>query len=116
MNPADEVADAYRRQVAAMVDGDLGILDQLLAEDYTARHITTGYQQPKQEWLAQLRDGEFVYHRIDAQSLDIDVNGDEATSVARALVTVTIGGSRGRWPLESTTRYERRDGSWVATQ
>ena len=40
------VEDAYRRQLDAMVAGDLNALDELLADDYTARHIT-GYEQPR---------------------------------------------------------------------
>ena len=109
-----EVADAYRRQLDAMVTGDVDTLNELLADDYTARHIT-GYEQPKAEWLAQIRDGHFVYHRIDQQSLDIRVDGDTATLTSRALMSVTIGGGTGRWPLRSTQSFERRAGSWVAT-
>ena len=83
-----EVADAYRRQLDAMVTGDVDILNGLLADDYTARHIT-GYEQPKAEWLAQIRDGHFVYHRIDQQCLDIRVDGDAATLTSRDIMSVT---------------------------
>jgi ketosteroid isomerase-like protein len=109
-----EVEDAYRRQLYSVVDGDLDALNELLADDYTARHIT-GYEQPKAEWLAEMCEGQFDYHRIEVESLDVLADGDAATVVSHALVTVTIGGGRGRWPLKSTVRFERRVGTWIAT-
>ncbi|EKT78315.1 hypothetical protein WSS_A33550 [Rhodococcus opacus M213] len=52
-----------------MIAGDVDALDELLADDHTARHIT-GYEQPKAEWLEQIRDHRFAHHRIDLQSLN----------------------------------------------
>jgi hypothetical protein len=57
-----------------MVGGDVGTLDQLLAKGYTARHIT-GYEQAKNEWLAQILDGQFTYDHIEQESLEIRVDG-----------------------------------------
>lgn len=34
----------------------------------------------------------------------------------RNVVDATIYGSRRDWPLRSTTRYELRDGSWLAVR
>ena len=109
-----EVEDAYRRQLYSVVDGDLDALNELLADDYTARHIT-GDEQPKAEWLAEMCEGQFDYHRIEVESLDVLADGDAATVVSHASVTVSIGGGRGRWPLKSTVRFERRVGTWIAT-
>jgi ketosteroid isomerase-like protein len=113
MDAAEQVRQTYQCQLDAMVAGDVHALDGLLAPDYTARHIT-GYRQPKREWLQQIRDGEFTYHAIEVESVDVRVDGDTATLVSRAHVDVTIGASRGRWPLESTIAFENRSGSWAA--
>ena len=106
-----EVADAYRRQLDAMVTGDVDTLNELLADDYTARHIT-GYEQPKAEWLAQIRSGDFSYHRIEEQDVSVTVDGDTAVLVGAAQVTVTINGGRGTWPLRSTMHYVKQHGQW----
>jgi hypothetical protein len=34
--------------------------------------------------------------------------------VGKDVVDATIWGSRGTWNLQLTTRYERRDGEWIA--
>ena len=115
MDARSEVEDAYRRQLDAMVAGDVNALDEFLADDYAARHIT-GHEQPKAEWLNQMRDGLFIYHHVDVQSLDTSVEEGVATLASRAFVTVTIGGSKGRWPLQSTMRFQRRSGCWIATE
>ena len=59
-----EILENYRAQLSAMVDGDTEILAELLTEDFSLTHMT-GYFQPKQEWLARMRAGQFTYH--DAQ-------------------------------------------------
>jgi hypothetical protein len=53
-----EILDNYRAQLRAMVDGDTEVLGELLTEDFSLTHMT-GYVQPKQEWLAQMRAGQF---------------------------------------------------------
>lgn len=44
------------------------------------------------------------------------VAGEVATLTSVANVTVTIGGSRGTWPMRSTVRYEQRAGAWRAVR
>ncbi len=97
-----------------MLAADVDRLDDLLADDFTAVHIT-GYEQPKADWLEQIRAGEMAYHDVQEQSVSVTIDGDTAVLTSRNLVTATIGGSRGTWPLESTTNYAKIDGTWLAT-
>src|SRR5438094_738638 len=98
-----------------MVAGEINALDELVAHDYTARHIT-GYAQPRAEWLTQMRDRQFIYHHIDLQSLDVGLDEGVASVVSRAFVSVTIGGSNGRWALRTTMQLQRRSGCWIASE
>lgn len=72
----------------------------------------TAAEQPKPEWLAEIREGAFDYHAIGETNLEIRVDGDVATLTSEATVTVTIGS----WPLRSTVRHEQRDGEWPAVR
>jgi uncharacterized lipoprotein YajG len=94
-----------------MLERDVALLDEVLADDFTATHIT-GYEQPKDEWLAQVADGQMQYHSIREIDTDLQISGDTATAVTRNAVDATIGGSRNTWNLRSTTRFELRDGVW----
>jgi hypothetical protein len=46
-----------------MVEGRADLLDGILADSFTAQHIT-GYVSPKTEWIGQIRSGDFVYRSI----------------------------------------------------
>lgn len=114
--PADEetLLRLERERYDAMINKDTERLNQLLAEDFALVHIT-GYRQSKAEWLEQITSGEMAYHKVEEVSADVTITGDKATIVTRNHVTATIYGSRNTWPLESTTTYERRNGTWVPT-
>jgi ketosteroid isomerase-like protein len=104
----------YRAYLDAMVDARVDDLNQLLADDFTAVHIT-GYRQPKEEWFEVIRSGEYDYHsfQIDEQALKITVNGDTAVINGRSIVDATISGMRAPWRLQSEMRLVKRDGKWI---
>ena len=111
----DEILASYRERNRRMVEGRTDRLAELLDDDYTAIHIN-GYEQDKAEWLAQIDSGQMSYHAVREESAVVEVNGGTAVLTTRALVTATINGSHGTWPLESVTQYARRDGTWKPIQ
>ncbi|MFI5673435.1 nuclear transport factor 2 family protein [Streptomyces cellulosae] len=70
----DEVTTAFRVYLQAMLDGDTDALDDLLADGCALTHVT-GYVQPKDEWLSQMRAGQFLYHRIEERHVTVEVEG-----------------------------------------
>jgi hypothetical protein len=112
---SDEAAvlEANRERSRLLVEQRTDELDKLLSPDFTAVHIT-GYEQTKAEWLDQIRSGQMRYHGFEEVSATVTVDGDSAVAVTRSLVDATIYGSRGTWPLESTTTYVRDGGTWKA--
>jgi hypothetical protein len=109
----DQILTAYRAQNAAMIAADTDTLEVLLDDQYLAVHIG-GYQQPKQEWLDQIRLNRMAYHAITEQSAVVTVQGDLATLDATALVDATIFGSRATWRIRSSTTYTHTGGRWKA--
>lgn len=107
------VLEADRERNRLLVGQRTDELDELLSPDFVAVHIT-GYEQTKAEWLAQIASGQMRYHDIQALSATVTIDGDSAVAVTRSLVDATIYGSRGTWPLESTTMYVRDGGTWKA--
>jgi ketosteroid isomerase-like protein len=106
------ILQASRDRTRAMIDADVARLDELLADDFTAIHIS-GYEQPKAEWLEQIASGEMAYHDVEEVSATVDIDGDTAVLTTRNLVTATINGANGTWPLESTATYVRQNGIWI---
>ncbi|MFD9445159.1 nuclear transport factor 2 family protein [Streptomyces sp. NPDC060006] len=120
--PRDEVLDAFRVRLRAMTDGDADALDDLLADGSTLTHMT-GYVQPKQEWLAQMREGRFDYHSIvdpdpdpdpdPDLDLDVEVDGDTARLVGRTVTDATVYGTRADWRLRLTVDYAYENGARI---
>ncbi|MFC8661279.1 nuclear transport factor 2 family protein [Streptomyces sp. NPDC057199] len=72
-----EIIEAHRAYIEAMSHGDTETLADLLSDGFTLTDMT-GYVQPKNEWLPQMREGQFLYHSIDEKHMILDVQGDTA--------------------------------------
>lgn len=104
------LSDYHRCMVEALPDE----LDVLLEPDYSLIHIT-GYVQPRLEWLAAIRSGEFDYHRIELMGDQVNVteNGNAATVTGRGIFHATINGLNAPWRLAFTLRFTHHDGNWL---
>ncbi|MFF3851281.1 nuclear transport factor 2 family protein [Streptomyces sp. NPDC002328] len=107
----DEVSTAFRAYLQAMLDGDTDALDSLLADGCTLTHVT-GYVQPKDEWLSQMRARQFLYHRIEEKSMTVEVEGSTAHVSGRFITDATVYGTRANWPLQMTMDYARDGDTW----
>jgi hypothetical protein len=107
-----DILHLFRMQLAAMQQGDITTLSELLHPDFTLTHIT-GYIQPKDEWLSQMQSGQFIYHHIDEKSISVDLHGDEAKLVGRLIVDATVYGSRAKWQLQLTQHVSRWKDTWI---
>lgn len=108
------VRDAFTAQLAAMVAGDTEALGAMLDESFVLTHLT-GYRQPKQEWISQMREGRFIYHRMEAHAVTVSLNGSRARLTGDTHTDSTASGSRrpGGWRLRMVQDYEWRDGQWT---
>jgi ketosteroid isomerase-like protein len=111
----DEVLAAFQEHLRAMTAGDTDALDSLLDRDFTLTHMT-GYVQPKHEWLTEMDERLFVYHRIQERSTTVDVEGDTAHVVGRTVTDATVYGMRANWHLQLTVDYVRTDDGWTAVR
>ncbi|UUU29806.1 nuclear transport factor 2 family protein [Streptomyces sp. CA-210063] len=107
----DDVTTAFRAYLQAMLDGDTDTLDDLLADGCTLTHVT-GYVQPKDEWLSQMRAGEFLYHRIQEKSLTVEIEDSTAHVSGRFITDATVYGTRANWRLLMTMDYAREGDTW----
>jgi hypothetical protein len=90
---APAVLAAEDRRYQAMLDGDLATLDELCADELSYTH-SNGVRDTKAEYFAKLREGYYVYHRIDHPVERVEVAGDAAAVVGRMTADLTSGGVR----------------------
>jgi hypothetical protein len=79
---AEAVLDLFRDQCRWMVEGQANLLDGILADSFTAQHVT-GFVSPKTEWIGQVRSGDFVYHSIRDEGTTVEIQDGSATVVSR---------------------------------
>ena len=108
----EHILQAHHAYLNAMVEADTPSLDDLLDGGFTLTHMT-GYVQPKTEWLAEMRAGQFVYHCIDEVDTALDLDGGTARLTARTMTDATVYGSRADWRLLLTTDYGPRGETWI---
>jgi hypothetical protein len=109
----EAVVRTYRAHLRAMTDGDTDALDDMLDDGFTLTHMT-GYVQPKDEWLAEMRAGQFIYHDAQERTATVAVDGDTARLVGRIVTDATVYGTRASWRLQLTMDYARRNDTWTA--
>ncbi|MDO5614077.1 MAG: nuclear transport factor 2 family protein [Paracoccus sp. (in: a-proteobacteria)] len=103
---------AFAAFTDAMLAGDAQAIRALTAPDFTLTHIT-GYVQPREEWLAQMAEGQFVYHSITPLDVTVTATPPRARLVARTMTDARIYGGRNNWRLQLDNDYARQDGAWI---
>jgi hypothetical protein len=94
----------YEGQREAMVAGDADALGELLADGFVLTHMT-GYRQPKEEWLADVRSGAMTYHSMEDVDVRVEFDGGSPVLTARTRTVATIWGGHGTWPLLLRIRF-----------
>lgn len=110
----EKVATVMRQQVQAMIEGNLNVLNKVIAPDATFVHIT-GKNQSKSEWLKQIQIGRMHYFSNKEKLMQVDIHGDSATVISRNELEARIYGFRNTWPLESRTNLVKNNGQWQIT-
>jgi uncharacterized protein DUF4440 len=92
--PEDDVRAvlaAEDRRYRAMQDADLATLDELCADELSYAH-SSGVRDTKDEYLAKVRSGYYVYRRIDHPVERVAVVGDTAVVIGRMTADLDVDG------------------------
>lgn len=103
-----EVLQEYHR---AMVEADTDRLAVLVDRQFSLTHIT-GYVQPRDEWFHVVRTGQFDYHHIDIDEVEIRLNADVASVAGSGTFNATINGMHAPWRLRFMLVIACHNGSW----
>jgi uncharacterized protein DUF4440 len=92
--PEDDVRTvlaAEDQRYQAMLDADLATLDSLCADELSYAH-SSGVRDTKEQYLAKLRSGYYVYRRTDHPVERVAVLGDTAIVVGRMTADLDVDG------------------------
>ena len=112
--PEQQVLQAEKERFAAMIKGDRGALEKLLADDLTYIH-STALLQTKDEFIKSVLAGNIDYVSIVPSESDakVRINGTTATATGLAAVNVIDNGNNRKIRIRYTTVYANRGGAWL---
>ena len=114
MDAADDVSAvlaAEDRRYQAMQDADLTTLDVLCADELSYAH-SSGARDTKDEYLAKVRTGYYVYRRIDHPVERVAVLGDTAVVVGRMTADLDVDGAPKTIDNLALAVWTRASGEW----
>ena len=86
------VLAAEDRRYEALPDRDLPTLERLFHDRLSYTH-SSGVRDTKDEYLEKIRDGYYVYHRIDHPVDRVEVVGDTVVVIGRMTADLAVQGT-----------------------
>lgn len=110
----EQLAVLYQqaRYCQAMTDADTDTLRELVSEDVTFTHMS-GRQQTREEYFADMENGNLRYFTVGIDSPVVTVDGDTASVTFFSVLNANAYGARGTYCMSGTHYWEKRDGEWV---
>ena len=115
MDEKELIRGLYRKYWRYMIDKDAEGLRSLMAGDYYLLHMT-GLKQSAEVFLRGLLDGTFNYYSAEHDSIDVEINGSEASMTGRSRVVAAVyGGRKSSWRLQGDFTLRKEEGVWRFT-
>lgn len=101
------------RYCQAMVDADTDAMREIVSEDMVFTHMS-GRTQTREEYFADIENGNLDYFNIGIENPVIEVNGDIASVSYTSVLDANAYGARGTYRMNGTHWYSNNGGGWMA--
>jgi hypothetical protein len=95
---------AQARYCQAMVDADIDTMRELVSEDMIFTHMS-GKQQSREEYFADVANGDLDYFHIGIEAPVIEVDDDKASITYTSILNASAYGARGTFRMKGTHHY-----------
>lgn len=111
----EELAVLYQqaRYSQAMTEADTDTMREMVSEDAIFTHMS-GRQQTREEYFADIENGDLAYFTIGIENPEIEIEGDEAAITYTSVLNANAYGSRGTYRMGGTHGYKKVDGEWIS--
>ena len=112
---ADEQAVLYQqaRYCQAMTEADTETMTEITSPDMIFTHMS-GRQQTREEYFADIADGNLQYFTIGIENPVVNINGSYALVSYTSALNADAYGARGTYRIDGTHWYEKQDENWIA--
>ena len=112
---ADEQAVLYQqaRYCQAMTEADTKTMASITSPDMIFTHMS-GRQQTREEYFADIADGNLQYFTIGIENPVVNINGSYASVSYTSVLNANAYGARGTYRIDGTHWYEKQGENWIA--
>ena len=99
----------------ASINKDLDKLNEILSDDYILVHMT-GMKQSKEDYIESVKSGELAYYESNHESIEVNINGEEATIIGKTKTLASpFGSSKSWWNLRQDLKAKKINGKLMLT-
>ena len=111
----DERAVLYQqaRYCQAMAEADTETMREITSPDMIFTHMS-GRQQTREEYFADIADGNLQYFTIGIENPVVNINGSYASVSYTSVLNANAYGARGAYRIDGTHWYEKHGENWIA--
>ena len=112
---AEEQAVLYQqaRYCQAMTEADTETMREITSPDMIFTHMS-GRQQTREEYFADIADGNLQYFTIGIENPVVNINGSHASVSYTSVLNANAYGARGTYRIDGTHWYEKQNENWIA--
>ena len=112
---ADERAVLYQqaRYCQAMTEADTETMTEITSPDMIFTHMS-GRQQTREEYFADIADGNLQYFTIGIEPPVVHINSSYASVSYTSVLNANAYGARGAYRIDGTHWYEKQGENWIA--
>jgi ketosteroid isomerase-like protein len=106
-----QIETLERRFIEACLKNDTRVLDSILAEDFVFTD-PSGVNLTKQEWLADLASGDFIFEAVEIEGLRVNLREDTAMVYVSLRLKAQAKKAAYAGTYSAMDVYENREGEW----
>ena len=96
-----------------ITEADTNTMRKMVSEDVIFTHMS-GRQQTREEYFADIENGDLQYFTIGIDEPEIEIDGDEASITYTSVLNANAYGARGTYRMGGTHGYKKVDGEWMS--
>ena len=111
----EEQAVLYQqaRYCQAMTEADTETMMEITSPDMIFTHMS-GRQQTRDEYFADIEDGDLQYFTIGIENPVVNISGNYASVSYTSVLNANAYGARGTYRIDGIHWYEKQGENWIA--
>ena len=101
------------RYCQAMTEADTETMREITSPDMIFTHMS-GRQQTREEYFADIENGDLQYFTIGIENPVVNINGSYASVSYTSVLNANAYGARGVYRIDGTHWYEKHGENWIA--